>query len=51
MEQSLYVEGIYFEGKPYVKNRIIDQKIIKNINDLKENTGKDPVIKISLGAK
>jgi hypothetical protein len=40
------VEIIYFNDKPYAKNCIADQGIIKRINELIENSGNKPVIKI-----
>ncbi|EGW20032.1 HD domain-containing phosphohydrolase [Methylobacter tundripaludum] len=51
LKPGMEVESVHFENKPYIKNCIIDQKIINNINSLRENTGKNPVIKIRMGKK
>ncbi len=48
---GMEIEIVYFENKPYLKNCIVDQKIINNITALRENTGKDPVIKVLMGKK
>jgi hypothetical protein len=51
LKPGMEVDSVYFENKHYIKNCIVDQKIINNINSLRENTGKNPVIKIRMGAK
>ncbi len=51
LKPGMEIESIYFEGKPYIRNCIIDAKTILNINALRENTGKNPIIKIRLGSK
>lgn len=51
LKPGMEVESVYFESKPYIRNCTVDQKIINNINSLRENTGKNPVIKIRMGAK
>ena len=48
---GMEIEIVYFENKPYLKNCIVDQKIMNNIIALRENTGKDPVIKVLMGKK
>jgi len=51
LKPGMEIESIYFEGKPYIRNCIIDAKTILNINALRENTGKNPIIKIRVGSK
>ena len=51
LKLGMEIEIVYFENKPYLKNCLVDKNILNNINSLRENTGKDPVIKIVLGAK
>lgn len=51
LKPGMEIESVYFEGKPYIRNCIIDAKTILNINALRENTGKNPVIKIRVGKK
>ncbi|MGZ8175843.1 MULTISPECIES: HD domain-containing phosphohydrolase [Methylobacter] len=51
LKPGMEVESVHFENKPYIRNCIVDQKIINNINSLRENTGKNPVIKIRMGKK
>jgi len=51
LKPGMEIESVHFENKPYIKNCIVDQKIINNINSLRENTGKNPVIKIRMGKK
>ncbi|MFI3184659.1 MAG: two-component system response regulator, partial [Methylococcaceae bacterium] len=51
LKVGMEIEIVYFENKPYLKNCIVDQKIINNIIALRENTGKDPVIKVLMGKK
>ena len=51
LKPGMEIESVYFENKPYIRNCTIDQKIINNINSLRENTGKNPVIKIRMGKK
>jgi len=51
LKPGMEVDSVYFENKPFIKNCIVDQKIINNINSLRENTGKNPVIKIRMGAR
>lgn len=51
LKPGMEVDSVYFENKPYIKNCIANQKIINNIAALRENTGKNPVIKIRMGAK
>jgi response regulator RpfG family c-di-GMP phosphodiesterase len=51
LKPDMEIESVYFENKPYIRNCIIDQKIINNIKGLMENTGKAPVIKIRIGKK
>lgn len=51
LKPGMEIESVYFEGKPYIRNCIIDAKTILNINSLRENTGKNPIIKIRMGAK
>ena len=48
---GMEIESVYFENKPYLKNCVVDQRIINNITALRENTGKNPVIKILMGKK
>ncbi|TAK63294.1 HD domain-containing phosphohydrolase [Methylobacter sp.] len=51
LKPGMEVVSVYFEGKPYIRNCIVDQKIINNIISLKENTGVSPIIKIRMGTK
>ncbi len=51
LKPGMELESVYFDNKPYLKNCIVDQKIINNINALRENTGKNPIIKILMGKK
>jgi len=51
LKPGMEIESVYFENKPYIRNCVADQKIINNINALRENTGKNPVIKIHMGKK
>jgi len=51
LKPGMEVESVHFENKPYIRNCVADQKIINNINALRENTGKNPVIKIHMGKK
>jgi len=51
LKPGMEIESIYFEGKPYIRNCIIDAKTVLNINALRENTGKNPIIKIRVGSK
>jgi response regulator RpfG family c-di-GMP phosphodiesterase len=49
LKPGMEVVSVYFEGKPYIRNCVIDQKMINNIIALRENTGVSPVIKIRTG--
>jgi len=49
LKPGMEIESVYFESKPYIRNCVIDQKTINNINSLRENTGKNPIIKIRVG--
>jgi response regulator RpfG family c-di-GMP phosphodiesterase len=51
LKPDMELDSVYFENKPYLKNCIVDQKIIINIQALMENTGKSPIIKIRIGKK
>lgn len=51
LKPGMEIESVYFDSKPYLKNCVLDQKIINNITSLKENTGKDPIIKIHMGKR
>ena len=51
LKPGMEVVSVYFENNPYIKNCIVDQKIINNIIALRERTGISPVIKILVGAK
>lgn len=51
LKPGMEIESVYFESKPYIRNCILDQKTINNINSLRENTGKNPIIKIRMGKK
>ncbi len=51
LEAGMEVESVYFENKPYVRNCIVNEKMIQAIDALRENTGKSPTVKIRLGAK
>ncbi len=51
LKPGMEVDSVYFENKPYIRNCIVDQKIISNIISLRENTGKNPIIKIRMGTK
>ena len=46
LKPGMNVVSVYFEGKPYIRNCIANQKIINNIIAVRENTGASPVIKI-----
>ncbi len=51
LKPGMEIETVYFDNKPYIRNCIVDQKVINNIMSLRENSGKNPVIKIHMGAK
>ena len=51
MKPGMEVESVSFENKPYLKGCMLDQKIINNIVALRENTGKNPVIRVFMGKK
>ncbi|TAN69773.1 MAG: response regulator [Methylobacter sp.] len=51
LQVGMEIDSVYFGDKPYVKNCFVDRKLIKNINALRENSGKIPVIKIVMGMK
>jgi response regulator RpfG family c-di-GMP phosphodiesterase len=51
LKPDMEIESVFFENKPYIRNCIVDQKIINNIKGLMENTGKTPIIKIRIGKK
>ncbi|MCX7093096.1 MAG: response regulator [Methylobacter sp.] len=51
LKPGMEIETVYFDDKPYIRNCIVDQKVINNIMSLRENSGKNPVIKIHMGAK
>ena len=42
------LDSVYFGDKPYIRNCVVDKKIIGDIFSLSERTGKDPIIKIRL---
>ncbi|HEY8094567.1 MAG TPA: HD domain-containing phosphohydrolase, partial [Methylobacter sp.] len=49
LKPGMQVVSVYFESTPYIRNCIVDQKIINNIIALRENTGVSPIIKIRTG--
>ena len=51
LKPGMEIETVYFDNQPYMKNCIVDQKIINAIRTLKENSGKNPIIKIRMGKK
>jgi response regulator RpfG family c-di-GMP phosphodiesterase len=51
LKPGMEVISVYCDGKPYLRNCILDQKIISNIVSLKEKIGINPVILIRMGAK
>ncbi len=51
LKLGMEIESVYFDNKPYIRNCFADQKVINNIMSLRENSGKNPVIKIHMGAK
>jgi len=51
LKPGMEIISVYFEGKPYIRNCIADQKIINNIISLREHTGVSPTIKIHIGEK
>ena len=51
LKPGMEVESIFFGNKSYIRNSIVDQKMIHNIAALRENTGKIPVVKVRLGKK
>jgi len=46
LKAGMEVVSIYFDDKPYLRNCILDQRKINMINELRENSGNNPVIKI-----
>ncbi len=46
LKLGMKIESVYFDNKPYIKNCIVDEKILKNIMSLTENTGTEPLIKV-----
>lgn len=51
LKVGMEIETVYFDDKPYIKNCFADKKLIHNINTLRENSGKNPIIKIFMGMK
>ncbi|MGZ8182046.1 MAG: HD domain-containing phosphohydrolase [Methylobacter sp.] len=51
LKPGMEVVSVYFEGKPYIRNCVVDQKTINNIISLRENTGISPTIKIRIGER
>ncbi len=51
LQPGMEIETVYFDDKPYLRNCVANQKIIHNILSLKENSGKNPVIKIFMGMR
>jgi hypothetical protein len=45
---GMALDSVYFGDKPYIRNCVVDKKIIGDIFSLSERTGKDPIIKIRL---
>ncbi len=43
---GMELESVYFDNKIYVRNCIADEKVIGVINALRQNTGKNPTIRI-----
>lgn len=50
LRPGMDVESVYFDNKPYIRNCIVDQRMIRTIAQLRDNTGKNPIVKIRLGA-
>ncbi len=48
LKLGMKVDNIYFGSEPYIRNCIVDQSIIDNVNTLKKTKGTNPVIKIFL---
>jgi response regulator RpfG family c-di-GMP phosphodiesterase len=48
---GMVLESVYFGDKPYLRNCIVDKKIIEDIVLLNERIGLDPIIKIRLDKK
>jgi len=46
LKAGMEVVSIYFDDKPYLRSCILDQRKINMINELRENSGNNPVIKI-----
>lgn len=40
------IESVYFGDKPYIRNCVVDKKIISDILSISERINKDPIIKI-----
>ena len=51
LKPGMEIEGVYFENKPFIRNCIINEKHLHSIAALRANTGKNPVVKIRLGAR
>ncbi|MGZ5050045.1 MAG: bacteriohemerythrin [Methylobacter sp.] len=51
LKPGMEIESVYFDNKPFLRNCILDQKIIDNIRLRKENSGQIPIIKIRMGKK
>ncbi len=45
---GMALDSVYFGDKPYIRNCVVDKKIIGDIFSLSERIGKDPIIKIRL---
>ncbi|MDI1293885.1 MAG: response regulator [Methylobacter sp.] len=51
LKPGMELISAYCDGKLYLRNCIVDQKIISNIVSLKEKIGINPVILVRMGAK
>ena len=51
LKPGMEIESVYVDNKPYIRNCFADQKTIHNIISLRENSGKNPIIKIFMGMK
>ncbi|MBZ4203116.1 MAG: response regulator [Methylovulum sp.] len=49
LKVGMEVEGVYFNGKAYIKNCIVTEKILQGITKLKYNLDLNPNIKIRIG--
>lgn len=51
LKLGMEIESVQLDNKLYVRQCIADEKVIGIVNSLRENTGKNPIIRIRMGKK